>query len=118
MTQTTIPSYTGITYQEKLQKILKRIKTCARNRQDQTKLLEAYYHLGNLIGKYPDAHEDIRSTIGKTQGERRARDTWKCAQQMKLLFSNRSIENISRTTYVTYTMITKLTDNELSQVLL
>ena len=49
LTQTTIPSYTGITYQEKLQKILKRIKTRARNRQDQTKLLKAYYYLGNLI---------------------------------------------------------------------
>ena len=75
MTQTTIPSYTRMTYQEKLKKILRRIKTRARNKQDQTKLLEAYYHLGDLIGKYPDAHEDIRSTIGKTQEKRRARDT-------------------------------------------
>ncbi|CAG8690119.1 18215_t:CDS:2 [Racocetra persica] len=43
--------------------------------QDQTKLLKAYYHLGDLIEKYPDTHKDIRSTIRKTQGERRARDT-------------------------------------------
>ena len=75
LTQTSTPPYTEITYQEKLQKILKRIKTRARNRQDQTKLLEAYYHLGNLIEKYPDTHKDIWSTIGKTQGERRAQDT-------------------------------------------
>ncbi|RIB24526.1 hypothetical protein C2G38_2168386 [Gigaspora rosea] len=46
LTQTSIPPYTGITYQEKLQKIFKRIKTRTRNRQDQTKLLEAYYYLG------------------------------------------------------------------------
>ena len=117
LTQTSTPPYTGITYQEKLQKILKRIKTRTRNRQDQTKLLEAYYYLGNLIDKYPDAHEDIQSIIEKTQGERRARDTWKCARRMKLLFSNRPLENISRTTYITYTMITRLTDAELSQVL-
>ena len=71
----TISLYTGITYQEKLQKILKRIKTCARNRQDQTKLLKAYYYLGDFIEKYHNNHEDIWSTIGKTQGERRARDT-------------------------------------------
>ncbi|RIB00127.1 hypothetical protein C2G38_2235544 [Gigaspora rosea] len=76
-TQISIPPYTGITYQEKLQKILKRIKTRTRNRQDQTKLLKAYYYLGNLIDKYSNEHEDIQSIIEKTQGERRARDTWK-----------------------------------------
>ncbi|RIB15734.1 hypothetical protein C2G38_2191755 [Gigaspora rosea] len=117
LTQTSTPPYTGITYQEKLQKILKRIKTRTRNKQDQTKLLEAYYYLGNLIDKCPNDHEDIQSIIEKTQGERRAQDTWKCAKQMKLLFSNRPIENISQTTHITYTMITKLTDAELSQVL-
>ena len=94
LTQTSTSSYTGITYQEKLQKILKQIKTRTRNRQDQNKLLEAYYYLGNLIEKYPDAQEDIQSIIEKTQGERRTRDTLKGAKQMKLLFFNRPLENI------------------------
>ena len=117
LTQTSTPPYTGITYQEKLQKILKKIKTRARNRPDQNKLLEAYYYLGNLIEKHPDAYEDIQSTIEKAQGERRARDTLKGAKRMKLLFSNRPLENISRTTYITHTMIVRLTEADFSQVL-
>ena len=43
LAQASTSSYAGVTYQEKLQKILKRIKTCTRNRPDQNKLLEAYY---------------------------------------------------------------------------
>ncbi|CAG8532983.1 16939_t:CDS:2, partial [Cetraspora pellucida] len=59
---------------EKLNDILEKLPTHAKSRENQIKILEAYYYLGTLIQENEANQKQIKERIQETNSAHKARD--------------------------------------------
>ena len=108
--------FSGETWKEQINQILKFLSTSGRARLNLNKKIEAYYYLGVIISNSNEPLE-IKNLIQKAQVIRRAKDTWKGALRIHELFESRLKEILLQLKYVTTTHIIKLLDEEYTQLL-
>ena len=77
-TRTITNPFSGETWKDQVNRILKLLLSPGRTRVSLNKKIEAYYYLGSLISKSNDPLE-IKTFIQKAQSTRKAKDTWKGA---------------------------------------
>jgi len=114
-TRTLTNPFSGGTWKDQVDRILKFLSKPGRTRVSLNKKIEAYYYLGLLISKSNDPLE-IKTFIQKAQSERKAKDTWKGALRMYELLMLRPKEIILQLRYITATHIIKLPDQDYTQL--
>jgi hypothetical protein len=114
-TRTITNPFSGGTWKDQVDRILKFLSKPGRTRVSLNKKIEAYYYLGLLISKCNDPLE-IKIFIRKAQSERKAKDTWKGALRIYELLTLRPKEIILQLRYTTATRIIKLPDKNYTQL--
>jgi hypothetical protein len=114
-TRTIINPFSGGTWKDQVDRILKSLSSTGRTRVSLNKKIEAYYYLELLISKSNDPLE-IKTFIQKAQSERKAKDTWKGALRIYKLLTLRPKEIILQLRYITATRIIKLPDQDYTQL--
>ena len=114
-TRTITNPFSGGTWKDQVDRILKFLSKPGRTRVSLNKKIEAYYYLGLLISKFNDPLE-IKIFIWKAQSERKAKDTWKGALRIYELLTLRPKEIILQLRYTTATRIIKLPDENYTQL--
>jgi hypothetical protein len=108
--------FSGGTWKEQVNRILKFLSNPGRTRHNLNKKIEAYYYLGQIISKSNNPSE-IKDLIQNAQVTRRAKDTWKGALRIYEVLELRPKEITLQLKYVTATHIIKLLDDEYTQLL-
>ncbi|CAG8818230.1 22351_t:CDS:1, partial [Dentiscutata erythropus] len=114
-TRTITNSFSGGTWKDQVDRILKFLLSPGQTRVSLNKKIEAYYYLGLLISKSNDPLE-IKTFIQKAQSERKARNTWKGALRSYELLTLRPKKIIFQLRYTTATCIIKLPDQDYTQL--
>ena len=114
-TRTITNPFSGGTWKDQVDRILKFLSKPGRTRVSLNKKIEAYYYLGLLISKSNDPLE-IKIFIQKAQSERKTKDTWKGALRIYELLTLRPKEIILQLRYTTATRIIKLPDEDYTRL--